>query len=651
MPPPPAASALQKRLRQRKQQQVARKAVALSPEPEAADAQHASRGAADLAPPEDDTDGYMLHVRGVGGALEDEDRLKHVFSEFGGVMQATVRHRIADDGRNTSWALVTMTDKRAVEKALAAGARLHGQSGVTLSRFSKKQASESTGGMGQVRLESAAKMIQAKFRQKQAWEQAILKSMGIEVSTAVNTSILAKRWAKKSGLGAKLQRKKVARKAVALSPEPEAADAQHASRVLATVPKTGRLQAMKAERSRQRRRRALLKVRTMIWLSGAQGLRAAAQNGGVVPRSLDEVESTNVVHVRGVGGLYEDESSLVALFADVAPCLHALVRHRMDEGSGVNSSWALVTMESADAAQTILTKGVRRPDTGAALQLTPFDQKMAAVSKGGMQLLRKQLLERLAAKHGVPVLGATTVAAAAPPAQKGLTAPPGLGPKERIAWKRDRKINIRRAFAKLRVVFAIAGAKGFADRARSSQLGSTTPLGQLGTPPARAAWTPSRQPTRHFVVQSGGRSPVPDVVAADVEKIQWAKQRQTAGVPDNLSRALGFSATSAGTNRSVVREMRSRDVAQHTSKTDDSINMQMSPQQTLRHLSASGISPPPSPGLGLSPVDRNAMRSWADHAQARHGSLLTSVSVVSERYDRVPQFLHYPACVWKISKV
>jgi antitoxin component of RelBE/YafQ-DinJ toxin-antitoxin module len=233
MPPPPAASALQKRLRQRKQQQVARKAVALSPEPEAADAQHASRGAADLAPPEDDTDGYMLHVRGVGGALEDEDRLKHVFSEFGGVMQATVRHRIADDGRNTSWALVTMTDKRAVEKALAAGARLHGQSGVTLSRFSKKQASESTGGMGQVRLESAAKMIQAKFRQKQAWEQAILKSMGIEVSTAVNTSILAKRWAKKSGLGAKLQRKKVARKAVALSPEPEAADAQHASRVAA----------------------------------------------------------------------------------------------------------------------------------------------------------------------------------------------------------------------------------------------------------------------------------------------------------------------------------------------------------------------------------------------------------------------------------
>jgi hypothetical protein len=53
----------------------------------------------------------------------------------------------SSDGRNTGWALVTMADMTAAEKALAASARLQGQSGLTLTSFCKKQACQSDGAM------------------------------------------------------------------------------------------------------------------------------------------------------------------------------------------------------------------------------------------------------------------------------------------------------------------------------------------------------------------------------------------------------------------------------------------------------------------------------------------------------------------------
>ena len=70
--------------------------------------------------------GTVLHVRGVGGELEDEDALSTLFSQFGGVVQATVRHRIDKATRaNTSWALVTMVGRKGADAALATTIRHH----------------------------------------------------------------------------------------------------------------------------------------------------------------------------------------------------------------------------------------------------------------------------------------------------------------------------------------------------------------------------------------------------------------------------------------------------------------------------------------------------------------------------------------------
>jgi hypothetical protein len=70
-------------------------------------------------------EGLTLHVRGVGAdnseTYESEAALRKLFEQFGGVKQATVRHRVNKDGRNTSWALVTMRSAKAARAAVQAG--------------------------------------------------------------------------------------------------------------------------------------------------------------------------------------------------------------------------------------------------------------------------------------------------------------------------------------------------------------------------------------------------------------------------------------------------------------------------------------------------------------------------------------------------
>ena len=73
---------------------------------------------------------HVLHVRGIGvhgwdgtpegrGTYENEGALRELFKRFGVFRSATIRHRV-EDGENTSWALVTMGDEIAVERALSA---------------------------------------------------------------------------------------------------------------------------------------------------------------------------------------------------------------------------------------------------------------------------------------------------------------------------------------------------------------------------------------------------------------------------------------------------------------------------------------------------------------------------------------------------
>ena len=52
------------------------------------------------------------------------------------------------------------------------------------------------------------------------------------------------------------------------------------------------------------------------------------------------------LHVRGVGGLLESESALTKVFQVYGEVVQTTVRHRIDEDTGDNTSWALVTMAS-----------------------------------------------------------------------------------------------------------------------------------------------------------------------------------------------------------------------------------------------------------------------------------------------------------------
>eukprot|EP01045_Picozoa_sp_COSAG04_P025679 COSAG04_NODE_3415_length_2831_cov_8.177892_2_plen_206_part_00 len=107
---------------------------------------------------------HQLHVRGIGvdgwdgteegtGSYENEEALEEIFSVFGSFVQATIRHRIAD-GKNTSWALVTMGDAESVDRALSAPSVMAGTNNLVLNRFSSKQAAASTGAMARVQKEA-----------------------------------------------------------------------------------------------------------------------------------------------------------------------------------------------------------------------------------------------------------------------------------------------------------------------------------------------------------------------------------------------------------------------------------------------------------------------------------------------------------------
>ena len=128
---------------------------------------------------------HQIHVRGIGvdgwdateegtGSYENEEALEEIFSVFGSFVQATIRHRIAD-GKNTSWALVTMGDAESVDRALSAPSVMAGTNKLVLNRFSSKQAAASTGAMKQVRMSAKDKIRQRselKLKQKRALDKA-----------------------------------------------------------------------------------------------------------------------------------------------------------------------------------------------------------------------------------------------------------------------------------------------------------------------------------------------------------------------------------------------------------------------------------------------------------------------------------------------
>jgi hypothetical protein len=142
--------------------------------------------------------GTQIHCRHIGvegwdgtddgrGTYEDEERLCELFSPFGKVLQATVRHRIQDpnnSGRaektkgpraNTSWALVTMLDTESADRAIQVGVTA-GSTELKLTRFNQALADSSSGGM--VAVQQAARLAakkSASVRIAEARKQALAK--------------------------------------------------------------------------------------------------------------------------------------------------------------------------------------------------------------------------------------------------------------------------------------------------------------------------------------------------------------------------------------------------------------------------------------------------------------------------------------------
>ena len=89
-----------------------------------------------------------------------------------------------------------------------------------------------------------------------------------------------------------------------------------------------------------------------------------------------------ILHVRGVGGKFEDKDELSKVFSSIGNLVQTTVRHREDEATGANTSWALVTMATLMCAEKVLASSVQLEEQGLTVAL--FSQKQADASTGAM---------------------------------------------------------------------------------------------------------------------------------------------------------------------------------------------------------------------------------------------------------------------------
>lgn len=151
---------------------------------------------------------HQIHVREIGaegwdgsdegvGKYENETALRHIFENFGRVIEvAKIRHRI-QDGRNTSWALVTMGSAAAVDRALLAAERsgvFAGSQRLVLTKFSQKQASISKGAMAEA--QQAAITEKLLSRQQRETAKYLEAREAINRRTAIDSAMEAIRAAR-----------------------------------------------------------------------------------------------------------------------------------------------------------------------------------------------------------------------------------------------------------------------------------------------------------------------------------------------------------------------------------------------------------------------------------------------------------------------
>lgn len=119
----------------------------------------------------------------------------------------------------------------------------------------------------------------------------------------------------------------------------------------------------------------------------------------------EEIVPGSQLHVRGIGvhgwdgtpegvGAFESEPALRTVFARFGHMVQATVRHRIDEVSGANTSWALVTMlDKASAERAVEAAVVGGPGVYAGTQrlvVTRFSKSVADSSTGQMSTVRKE---------------------------------------------------------------------------------------------------------------------------------------------------------------------------------------------------------------------------------------------------------------------
>ena len=96
------------------------------------------------------------------------------------------------------------------------------------------------------------------------------------------------------------------------------------------------------------------------------------------------------LHVRGVAGRFENENELSALFEEISSrrVLQVTVRHRVDDTTGANISWAMVTMEDGEAADRVIEATSSLP---ASIVVERYSREQADASPGAMGGVRQQV--------------------------------------------------------------------------------------------------------------------------------------------------------------------------------------------------------------------------------------------------------------------
>ena len=137
--------------------------------------------------------------------------------------------------------------------------------------------------------------------------------------------------------------------------------------------------------------------------------RGETNGTGSMSDVMDELmEAGHQIHVRGIGvdgwdgteegrGTYENEQALAKIFAPFGQCLSVKIRHRIDVADGANTSWALVTMATSDAAEAALAAPAVMAGKNK-LKLTRFNKKMAKNSQGAMRTLGSGLAATVSAQ-------------------------------------------------------------------------------------------------------------------------------------------------------------------------------------------------------------------------------------------------------------